>query len=131
MPAVRRYGRCRRKAVSVSAKCLSKRREAALIDPGLNVFVPYALQVNHCRCDVPVSHPLLQGADVDSVLQVPGSVRVAKLVQKPAGAVGAFIATIDSDCAIVQLVRHLAMPAIELGAVGDGLEIERASCRER
>src|SRR5271157_1163730 len=122
MLAVWRSGKYRRKAVSAWAKCLSKRCEAALIDPGLNIFVPYTLQVNHCRCDVPVSHPLLQRANVDSVLEVPGSVGVSKLMQKPAGAVGAFGAAIDSDGAVVELVRHLAMSAIELGAVGDGLE---------
>src|SRR5271166_4522461 len=104
------------------AMCLRKRREAALIDPGLNVFVPYTLQVNHCRCDVPVSHPLLQRTNIDAVLQVPGRVGVAKLMQKPARAIGTFGAAIDSSCAVVQLVGHLAMPAIELGAVGDGLE---------
>ena len=66
-----------------------------------------------------MSHPLLQRANVDSVLQAPGSVGVSKLMQKPAAAVGAFGAAIDSNYAIVQLVRHLAMPTIELGAVGD------------
>src|SRR5271166_4445533 len=123
MLAVWRSGKYRRKAVSAWAKCLSKRCEAALIDPGLNIFVSHTLQVNHCRCDVPVSHPLLQRANVDSVLQVTGRVGVAELMQKPAGTVGAFIAAIDSDCAVVQLVRHFAMPAIELGAIGDGLEL--------
>ena len=42
-----------------------------------------------------MSHPLLQGADVDSVLEMSGSVCVAKFVKEPAGAVGALSAAID------------------------------------
>ena len=54
-----------------------------------------ALEVDHSRCDVAVSHPLLQGPDVDAVLEVSRSVRVAEFVQEPTATVGSFGTAID------------------------------------
>src|ERR1035441_10645618 len=53
-------------------RLLGKGGEAALVQADLDVAVPDALQVNHGRDDVPVAHPLLDGADV-----WPASQRVA------------------------------------------------------
>ena len=61
--------------------------EAALVDPGLHVAVADAFEIDHRRGDVAVSHPLLQGSDVDAVLEVPRGVRVAEFVKEPAATV--------------------------------------------
>ena len=74
---------------------LRESREAALIDPRLHIAVPDALEIDHRRGDVAMSHPLLQGADVDSVLEVPRGVGVAEFVEKPTATVGSSSAAID------------------------------------
>lgn len=65
-------------------------------------------------------HPLLQSANIYPVLQVPSRVCVTEFVKKPATAEGAVNAAIDFDGAVVELVRHSAMSAIELGSVRNG-----------
>jgi hypothetical protein len=40
-----------------------------LFKPHLNIAVPHALEINHRRSDIVVSHPLLQSADINAVLQ--------------------------------------------------------------
>ena len=62
---------------------LRKCGEASLIDPGLNVAVSDAFEIHHRRCNVPVTHPLLQCADVDSVLEVSRGICVAEFVEEP------------------------------------------------
>ena len=47
---------------------LGKGCKAAAIDSGLNVAVADPLEVDHRRRDIPMAHPLLKRADVDSVL---------------------------------------------------------------
>jgi hypothetical protein len=47
---------------------LSKRGQTPFVQPHLNIAVPHALEINHRRSDVVMSHPLLQCADVDAVL---------------------------------------------------------------
>ena len=97
--------------------------EAALVQADLDVAVPDPLQVDHRRGDVPMSHPLLEGADVDAVLQVSRGVRVPELVQEPTAAKWAVGATIDPHRTILKLVRDSAMAAIELAAPDDGLQL--------
>src|ERR1019366_1079299 len=86
--------------------------EAALVEADLDVAVPDALQVDHRRGDVPVAHPLLQGANVDPVLQVSCGVGVPELVEEPTAAKWAVGATIDSHRTILKLMRDSAMAAI-------------------
>ena len=74
---------------------LSECSQAALVDPGLYVAVADAFEINHRRCDVAVSHPLLQGSDVDPVLEVPRGICVAEFVKEPAATVRSFSAAID------------------------------------
>src|ERR1019366_7643532 len=102
---------------------LGKGREAALVQPDLDVAVPDALQVDHRRGDVAVAHPLLQGADVDAVLQMSRGIGVAEFVQEPTPAKWAVGATIDPDRTILKLVRDSAMAAIELAAPDDSLQL--------
>lgn len=78
--------------------------QATLIDPGLNVFVSDALQVDHCRGDVPVPHPLLERADIDSVLEIPCRIGVPEFVQKPSRTVGAFGTTVDPHRSVFELM---------------------------
>src|ERR1019366_4789733 len=84
---------------------LGKGGEAALVQADLDVAVPDPLQVNHRRGDVPVAHPMLQGADVDAVLQVSRGVGVQEFVQDPPPAKWAVGATIDPHRTIPKLVR--------------------------
>jgi hypothetical protein len=67
----------------------SESSEAALVQARLDVAVPYALQIYHGRSDVAMSHPLLQGSDIDAVLQMARGIGVAEFMQEPAAAVGA------------------------------------------
>lgn len=97
--------------------------EAALVQPDLDVAVANALQVNHRRGDVPVAHPLLEGADVDAVLQVPCGVGVPELVKEPTAAIRAGGAVVDFGGAVLQAVGYGAMAAIELAAPDDGLQL--------
>ena len=68
-------------------------------------------------------HPLLQRADVDAVLQMAGGIGVAEFVKEPSAAVRPLPAPVDPDGAVVELVRHRAVAAVELAAVRDGLEL--------
>jgi hypothetical protein len=49
---------------------LPESRQAALVQPRLDVAIAHAFQINHGRGDIAVTHPLLQGADIDAVLQM-------------------------------------------------------------
>ncbi len=53
----------------VSHFSLRKSGETAFVQSYLNVAIPHALQIDHRRRDVAVSHPLLEYADIDAVLQ--------------------------------------------------------------
>lgn len=66
-------------------------------------------------------HPLLQRADIDAVLQVPGRIGVTELVKKPTGTEWTIGAAIDFHARVLKLVRDGAMAAIEFSAVRDGL----------
>src|ERR1019366_1644523 len=104
-------------------RLLGKGRETALVQAHLDVAVPDALQVDHRRGDVAVAHPLLEGADVDPVLQVSCGIGVPELVQEPSAAKWAVGATIDSHRTILKLVRDSTVTAIELAAPDDGLQL--------
>jgi hypothetical protein len=91
-----------------SASLLGESREAASVQPSLDVAVPDALQINHGRGNIPVPHPHLQGADVYAVLQVARGVCMAALVQEIPAAVGPLaqrlilILPSDSSCLTTQ-----------------------------
>jgi hypothetical protein len=69
--------------------------EAPFVDPGLYVAVTDSFEVNHRRCDVTMSHPLLQGADVDPVLEMARGIRVAEFVEEPTTTEGSLSTAID------------------------------------
>ena len=69
-----------------------------------------------------MAHPLLQRANVNSVLQVPCRISVSELMKEPTAAVGAIGTAINFDRAVLKLVFDNAMTAVELGTVGHGLE---------
>src|ERR1022692_4399071 len=96
-------------------------RQAPLVDPGLYVAVAYAFEINHRRGDVAVSHPLLQGPDVDAVLEVPRGIRVAEFVEEPTATVGSFRTAIALYGSVLQLVAHSAMTAVQFSAICDRL----------
>ena len=102
-------------------RALRESGEAALVDADLDVAVPHTFEINHSRGDVAMTHPLLQRADVDAVLQVARGVSVAELVKEPSSAERYFHAAVDPDSAVVQLVGHGAVTAVEFAAVRDGL----------
>jgi len=77
--------------------------EAALVDPDLDVAVPHTLEIDHGRGDIAMTHPLLQRANIDAVLQVARGVGVAELMQEPSSAERYFHAAVDPDCAVVQV----------------------------
>ena len=81
-----------------------KRRQTPLVNPRLNVAVSDAFQVDHRRRDVPMPHPLLECADIDAVLEIPGREGVPEFMEKPAGAVGPFGTAVDPDGSILQFV---------------------------
>ena len=58
---------------NLSRKC----SQTALIDSCLYVAVAEPFEINHRRCDVVVSHPLLQPANVDAALKMPRGVGAA------------------------------------------------------
>jgi hypothetical protein len=86
--------------------------QAPFVDPGLYVAVTDSFEVNHRRGDVAVSHPLLQGPDVDAVLEVPRGIRVAEFVEEPTSTVRSFGTAIDLYGPVFQLVAHSAMTAL-------------------
>src|ERR1035441_9508233 len=92
----------------LSCKC----REAPLVDPGLYIAIAEAFQINHRGRDVAVPHPLLQGADVDAVLEVARGIGVAEFVKEPAATVCSFSAAIDLYSPVFQFVAHHAMFAV-------------------
>jgi hypothetical protein len=57
-------------------------KQASPVDARLNVAVADAFEVDHRRCDIAVPHPLLGGADIDVVLQVPGGIRCRLFVMR-------------------------------------------------
>ena len=59
---------------------LGKRCEATFVDPGLNVAIPESLEVNHGGGDITVAHPLLERADVDSILEMPCGIGVTEFM---------------------------------------------------
>ena len=74
---------------------LRESRKAALVDPGLYVAVADAFEIDHRRCDIAVPHPLLQGADINPVLEMSRGIRVAEFVKEPAATVRSFGTAID------------------------------------
>jgi hypothetical protein len=70
---------------------------------GLDVTVPVP-QIDHGRGDIAVTHPCLEGADVDAVRQMSDGVGVPELVQKPSRAERATAAAVDPGRAVVQFV---------------------------
>src|SRR5216684_824005 len=77
-----------------------------------------------------MAHPLLQRANVNSVLQVPCRISVSELMKEPTAAVGAIGTAINFDRAVLKLVFDNAMSAVEFGAVRNCLELfEHGSVR--
>jgi len=68
-------------------------------------------------------HPLLECADVDAILQMPGRVCMAEFVKEPATAKGTFGTAINLDGAIDEPMRGSAVAAVQLAAEGDRLEL--------
>jgi len=104
-------------------KALRESGETARLDPGLNIAIPHALEIDHGRCDIAVAHPLLQGSDIDAVLQMAGGVGVAELVRKPSPAVRPLPAAVDADRPVFQLVSRGAMAAVEFPPVCNSLQL--------
>ncbi len=77
---------------------LRKRGQAALVDSRLDIAVSNTFEIDHRRSNIAVPHPLLQCADVDSVLEMPGGVGVAKFVEEPSSTVRSSRAAIDLHC---------------------------------
>src|SRR5260370_894484 len=87
-----RSGKKERKGLivqSLEINLLRKSRETAFVESRLDVAVAHGFQIDHGRCDIAVSHPLLQRADIDAVLQVARGVGMAEFVQEPPAAVRA------------------------------------------
>ena len=59
---------------------LGKRCEATFVDPGLNVTIPQSLEVNHGGGDITVAHPLLERANVDSILEMPCGISMTEFM---------------------------------------------------
>ena len=102
-------------------KSLRKRSQTSFVNSCLNVSVSDALQVDHRGRDIAMSHPLLQGTNVDSVLQVPRRVCVAKLMKKPSAAEGPLSTAIDGDRSVLQFVSNDTVTTIEFGSMGECL----------
>ena len=100
---------------------LCERCKATLVDPRLNIPVSDALEVDHRRRNIAVAHPLLQGANVDSVLQISCGICMTELVEKPPATVLAFSTAIDLHCSVFQFVRHDAMTAVQFSPIRDRL----------
>jgi hypothetical protein len=98
---------------------LCERCQTSFVNPRLNVPVSNTLQVDHCRCDIAVSHPLLQRANVNSVLQVARRVCVAEFVKEPTSAVLSFGAAIDLDSPVLQFPSRDAATAIQFCPIRD------------
>jgi hypothetical protein len=79
----------------------------------LYVAVADTFEINHGRCDITVSHPLLQGANVNAILEVPRGIRVAEFVEEPTATVGSFGTAIDLYGSVFHLVAHSAMTAVQ------------------
>jgi len=45
----------------------------------LDVAVSHTFEINHRRCDVAVTHPLLKGSNVDSILEMTRCVGMAAI----------------------------------------------------
>jgi len=103
-------------------QALRESGEAALVDPDLGVAVPDALEIDHRRCDIAMTHPLLQRADIDAVLQVARGVGVSKLVKEPSSAERSLRAAVDPNSAVVQLVQHGAVTAVEFATLRNDLQ---------
>lgn len=52
-----------------------------------------------------MSHPLLQRADVDAVLQMPRRIRMPEFMQEPAAAEGPLPAPVDANHAVDRALR--------------------------
>ena len=102
--------------------CLRESREAALVDPRLHIAVPNPFEINHRRGDIAMSHPLLQGADVDTVLEVARGVSVTEFVKEPAATVRSFGTAIYLYSPLFQFVAHGAMTAVQFSAKRDCLK---------
>jgi hypothetical protein len=97
--------------------CLSECRKAALVDSRLDIAISNTFEIHHRRGDIAVSHPLLQCADVDSVLEMPSGIRVAKLVEEPPPAIRPIGTAMHIHrFSVFQLVSHNTVSAIEFGA---------------
>src|SRR5260370_31689520 len=62
-----RSGKKERKGLivqSLEINLLRKSRETAFVESRLDVAVAHGFQIDHGRCDIAVSHPLLQRADL-------------------------------------------------------------------
>jgi len=55
-------------------------RTATRVDSGLNVTIPQPLEVNHGGGDITVAHPLLERANVDSILEMPCGIGVTEFM---------------------------------------------------
>jgi hypothetical protein len=53
---------------------LCERSQTSLVDPRLNVPVSDTLEIDHCGCNIAVSHPRLKCANVDAVLKMTRSI---------------------------------------------------------
>ena len=80
----------------IAVQSSGESRHAAAVDARLNVAVPHALEINHGRGDIAVSHSLLQGPDVDAVLQMTGRIGMPEFMQKSSAAERAFGAAVDA-----------------------------------
>src|SRR6266704_2092816 len=95
---------------------LSKCGKAALVDSRLYVAISNALQINHGRGYIAMPHPLLQRADVDSVLKVARVICVAKFVQEPAATICSFGAAVDLYRSAFQLVRSDTVTTVKFSS---------------
>src|SRR5581483_10135973 len=101
---------------------LCKRGEASLVNPRLNVPVSNAFEIDHSGSNVAMSHPLLQCADIDSVLQMSGGVGVTKFVKEPSAAVGSISTAIHLCRSVFQFMSRDTVPAVELCSKRDSFE---------
>lgn len=107
-----------------NGKWLSKCREAALVDSCLDIAISNAFEINHRRRNIAVSHPLLRRTDVDSVLEMSRSVRMAKFVEEPSSAVESVRTAIHLHrFSVFQFVSHHTVAAVEFGPKSYGLEL--------
>ena len=79
-------------------------------------------QVNHGRGYIAVAHPLLEGSDIDAVLEVPGRVSVAEFMQKPPRAERPGGTAVGFDGSVGEGMPDGAVGTIQFAAPRDSLQ---------